>query len=116
MTRKIAVLACAMLLSLSMASPTLADIQRSEDGETHTASASNAITASSMEFPREEQTEDAEPAESGTQESPAVSDDSTTRLLVITVLFGSVLVLGPFVLRGRTHGQGAASDKQRCGS
>ena len=105
MTRKIAVLACAMLLPLSMAVPALADVQLSD-------SAGNAITtASSTEFPREEQTEDAEPAESGTQESPAVSDDSTTRLLVITVLFGSVLVLGPFVFRGRTHRQGTVSDK-----
>ena len=110
MTRKIAVLACAMLLSLSMAVPALADVQLSD-------SAGNAITTtSSMKLPQEEQTEDAEPAESGTQESPAVSDDSTTRLLVITVLFGSVLVLGPFVFRGRTHGQGAVSDKQRGGS
>ena len=107
MTRRIALLVCAMLLSLSMAIPALADVQRSDPASPAT---------NSIEVPREEQTEDDEPAESGTQESPAVSDDSTTRLLVITVLFGSVLVLGPLVHRGRTHGQGAVSDKQRGGS
>ena len=99
MTRKIAVLACAMLLSLSMAVPALADVQLSD-------SAGNAITTtSSMKLPQEEQTEDAEPVEPEPQELSAVSDDKTTHLLVIVVLCGSVLVFGPLVHRGRSQKQ-----------
>lgn len=106
MTRKIAMLVCAMLLSLSMAVPALADVQLSD-------SAGNAITTttSRIELPQEEQTEETEPVEQDPQESSAISDDKTTCLLVIVVLFGSILVLGPLVHRGRTHGQGTASDK-----
>ena len=100
MRRRIALLAYAMLLSLSMAVPTLADVQWSDSAST-----------TSMELPQEEQTEDAEPAEQQPQGSLTISDDKTTCLLVIVVLFGSILVLGPLVHRGRTHGQGTASDK-----
>ena len=104
MRRRIAILAFAMLLSLCMAVPALADVQWSDP-------ASYSITTSSMEFPQKEQTEDAEPAEQDPRESSSISDDKTTCLLVIVVLFGSVLVLGPLVHRGRTNGQGTVSDK-----
>ena len=104
MKRRIALFACAMLLSLSMAVPALANVQLSD-------SANNVITASSRELPQEEQTEDAEPADPEPQESSSSSDDKTTCLLVIVVLCGSVLVLGPLVHRGRTNGQGTVSDK-----
>ena len=104
MKRRIAVLVCAMLLSLSMAVPALADVQWSD-------SASNAITTSSIELPREEQIEDTEAAEQGLREPSSISDDKTTCLLVIAVLFGSILVLGPLVHRGRTQGQDTAPDK-----
>ena len=87
MTRKIAVLACAMLLLLSMAVPALAAKQ---------------YYPSSVE----EQTEDTEPVGQEPQESSSISDDKTTCLLVIAVLFGSILVLGPLVHRGRNQRQG----------
>ena len=96
MKRRIAVLVCAMLLSLSMAVSALADVQRSDP----------ANTASSMEFPREEQIEDTEAAEQGLREPSSISDDKTTCLLVIVVLCGSILVLGPLVHRGCSHKQG----------
>ena len=104
MKRRITVLACAMLLSLSIAVPALADVQRSDP-------ASYSITASSIELPQEEQAEDTDPAEQDPQESSSSSDDKTTCLLVIVVLCGSVLVFGPLVHRGRTHRQGTVSDK-----
>ena len=107
MTRRIALLVCAMLLSLSMAIPALADVQRSDPASPAT---------NSIEVPREEQTEDTESAEQEPREPSSISDNKTTCLLVIAVLFGSILVLGPLVHRGRTHGQGAVSDKQRGGS
>ena len=92
MRRRIALLACAMLLSLCMAVPALAAKQFYPSGV-------------------EEQAEDTEPAEPESQESSSISDDRTTCLLVIVVLCGSVLVFGPLVHRGRTHGQGTASDE-----
>ena len=92
MTRKIAVLACAMLLLLSMAVPALAAKQFYPSGV-------------------EEQAEDTEPAEREPREPSSISDDKTTCLLVIAVLFGSILVLGPLVHRGRTQGQGTSSDQ-----
>ena len=98
MRRRIAVLACAILLSLYMVVPALADVQWSDF-------AGNAIT-SSMELPQEEQTEDAEATEQDPQESSVISNDKTTCLLVIAVLFGSILVLGPLVHRGRNQKQG----------
>ena len=87
MKRRIAVLVCAMLLSLSMAVPALAAKQFYPSGV-------------------EEQAEDTEPAEQEPRESSSISDDKTTCLLVIAVLCGSVLVLGPLVHRGRNQRQG----------
>ena len=102
MRRRIALLACAMLLSLCMAVPALADIQRSD---------SVSPATNSIEVPREEQTEDTEAAEQGLREPSSISDDKTTCLLVIVVLCGSVLVFGPLVHRGRTNGQDTSSDQ-----